>query len=74
MLGFLQTIINCLEWIINTISLIISNIGNFFTTVTALFSTVYDTVAILPAPVLICGYICFQVMATRLIITLGFRG
>lgn len=74
MLGFLQTIIDCINWIVDFISQIAGNIVGFFHVGSALVSVVADNVDVIPVPVLAVGWICFQVMATRLILTLGFRG
>lgn len=74
MLGFLQTIINCIDWIVDTIEQIIDNGINLIETVIALAGVIYESFNWLPVPVLVCAYICFQVMCTRFILTLGFRG
>lgn len=74
MLGFLQTIINCIDWIVNTAAQIVNNGVALVEIVVALASTIYQSFTWLPVPVVVCAYICFQVMCTRFILTLGFRG
>lgn len=74
MLGFLQTIINCIDWIVNTMAQIVTNGINLVETVIAFAGVIYQAFNWLPVPVVVCAYICFQVMCTRFILTLGFRG
>lgn len=77
MLGFLQTIINSIQWIITLII-------NLFRTVTVLFDfaqpVIYNCYKMsvslqnmIPLPVQLCMSIIATIMVVRLICTLGFR-
>lgn len=77
MLGFLQSIIDSIQWIITLIV-------NLFRTVTVLFDFVQPVIyngykmsialqTMIPLPIQLCMSILVTIMVVRLICTLGFR-
>ena len=77
MLGFLQTIIDGIQWFVTLVT-------NLFKTVTVLFDFVQPVIHngfkmsiaiqnMIPLPIQLCMSILVTIMVVRLICTLGFR-